>query len=169
MLPSALQGPSRPTERLQHQPDAENLLDSSLRAATYDEIIRVRAADVFEFPAKSPRRASRSRFAAIDQSTSSPTCATAEPIETVRARIPEIVGRVAVPHKILNWHPTIDRLLKEDEKRREKQLASLIPCRGIIRSLKHHVHSVNYQFFSLLAGQKASPWFPAVNINEMSV
>jgi len=48
-----------------------------------------------------------------------------EPIETVRARIAEIVGRLAVPHKVLNWHPAIDRLLKEDEKRREKQLAEL--------------------------------------------
>jgi hypothetical protein len=50
-----------------------------------------------------------------------------EPIETVRARIAETVGRVAVPHKILNWHPAIDRLLREDEKRREKQLADPYP------------------------------------------
>jgi hypothetical protein len=50
-----------------------------------------------------------------------------EPIETVRARIAEIVGRVAVPHKVLNWHPAIDRLLKEDENRREKQLADPYP------------------------------------------
>lgn len=46
----------------------------------------------------------------------------AEPIETVRARIAETVGHVAVPHKVRNWHPSIDRLLKEDEKRCEKQL-----------------------------------------------
>lgn len=45
-----------------------------------------------------------------------------EPIETVRMRISEAVGHVTVPHKAQNWHPTIDRLLKEDEKRREKQL-----------------------------------------------
>jgi hypothetical protein len=45
-----------------------------------------------------------------------------EPIETVRSRIAETVGQVAVTKKILTWHPTIDRLLKEDEKRREKQL-----------------------------------------------
>jgi hypothetical protein len=51
----------------------------------------------------------------------------AEPIEAVRARIVEIVGRVAVPHKVLNWHPAIDRLLKEDEKRREKQLSDPYP------------------------------------------
>lgn len=50
-----------------------------------------------------------------------------EPIEAVQARIAEIVGRVAVPHKVLNWHPAIDRLLKEDEKRREKQLADPHP------------------------------------------
>jgi hypothetical protein len=50
-----------------------------------------------------------------------------EPIETVRERIAETVGRIAVPHKILNWHPAIDRLLREDEKRREKQLADRYP------------------------------------------
>jgi hypothetical protein len=32
-----------------------------------------------------------------------------EPIETVQERIAEVVGRVAVPHKVLNWHPAIDR------------------------------------------------------------
>jgi hypothetical protein len=51
----------------------------------------------------------------------------AESIETVRARITETVNHVAVPHKVRNWHPTIDRLLKEDEKRREKQLTDPYP------------------------------------------
>ena len=50
-----------------------------------------------------------------------------EPIETVRARIAEIVGHVAVPYKVRFWHPAIDRLLKEDEKRREQQLAAPYP------------------------------------------
>jgi len=50
-----------------------------------------------------------------------------DPIETVRARIAEIVGHPTVPHKIQNWHPAIDRLLKEDEKRREKQLNDPYP------------------------------------------
>jgi len=45
-----------------------------------------------------------------------------EPIETVRARIAETVGQVTVWKKILTWHPAVDRLLKEDEKRRAKQL-----------------------------------------------
>ncbi len=45
-----------------------------------------------------------------------------EPIEAVRVRIAETVGHITIPHKVLTWHPTIDRLLKEDEKRREKQL-----------------------------------------------
>lgn len=45
-----------------------------------------------------------------------------EPIETLRARIAETVSRVTVPKNVLTWHPTIDRLLTEDEKRREKQL-----------------------------------------------
>ena len=35
-----------------------------------------------------------------------------ESIETVRARSIEVVGHVAVPHKVLTWHPAIDRLLK---------------------------------------------------------
>src|ERR1700722_15984598 len=51
----------------------------------------------------------------------------AESIETVRARIAETVGHVAVPHKVRRWHPAIDRLLKEDEKRREKQLTDPYP------------------------------------------
>jgi hypothetical protein len=51
----------------------------------------------------------------------------AEPIETVRARIAETVDRVAVPHTIRTWHPTIERLLKEDEKRRAKQLTDPYP------------------------------------------
>jgi hypothetical protein len=51
----------------------------------------------------------------------------AESIETVRARVAETVGHVAVPHKVRNWHPTIDWLLKEDEKRREKQLTDPYP------------------------------------------
>jgi hypothetical protein len=50
-----------------------------------------------------------------------------EAIESVRARIAETVDHVAVPHKIRTWHPTIDRLLKEDEKRREKQLTDPYP------------------------------------------
>jgi hypothetical protein len=32
-------------------------------------------------------------------------------------------GPPTVPNKVLTWHPTIDRLLKEDEKRREKQVS----------------------------------------------
>jgi hypothetical protein len=52
----------------------------------------------------------------------------AEPIETVRARIAETVDHVAVPHKVRTWHPAIDRLLKEDEKRREKQLTDPYPA-----------------------------------------
>jgi hypothetical protein len=51
----------------------------------------------------------------------------AESIETVRARIAETVDRVAVPHKVRMWHPTAERLLKEDEKRRAKQLTDPYP------------------------------------------
>lgn len=51
----------------------------------------------------------------------------AEPIETVRARIAETVDHVAVPYKVRTWHPTVERLLKEDEKRRAKQLTDPYP------------------------------------------
>jgi hypothetical protein len=51
-----------------------------------------------------------------------------EPIEAVRARIVETVGHITVPHKVLTWHPAIDRLLKEDEKR---------PRETVHRSLCH--------------------------------
>jgi hypothetical protein len=50
-----------------------------------------------------------------------------EPIETVRARIAEIVDHMAVPHKIRTWHSAINSLLKEDEKRREKQRTDPYP------------------------------------------
>jgi hypothetical protein len=50
-----------------------------------------------------------------------------EPIEAVRAQIAEVVGNIAVPYKVCIWHPAIDRLLKEDEKRRERQLADPYP------------------------------------------
>lgn len=50
-----------------------------------------------------------------------------EPIEAVRARIAETIGHVTAPRKIRNWHTAIDRLLKEDEKRREKQLNDPYP------------------------------------------
>ena len=46
-----------------------------------------------------------------------------ESIETVRARIVEAIGHVTV-RNVLTWHLTIDRLLKDDEERREKQMSS---------------------------------------------
>ncbi len=50
-----------------------------------------------------------------------------ETIEAVRERIAKIVGKLIVPRDIVIWHPAIDRLLKEDDKRREKQLAARYP------------------------------------------
>jgi hypothetical protein len=47
-----------------------------------------------------------------------------EPIEAVRERIAKVIGKVTVPMKVRVWHPAIDRLLKENETRREKQGAS---------------------------------------------
>jgi hypothetical protein len=51
----------------------------------------------------------------------------AEPIEAVRERIAKVIGKVSVPREVRVWHPAIDRLLKEDETRREKQRASGYP------------------------------------------
>ena len=56
-----------------------------------------------------------------------------ESIETVRARIIEVVGHVAVRRKVLTWHCAIERLLKEDEKRREGQLVDPYPITQISR------------------------------------
>jgi hypothetical protein len=50
-----------------------------------------------------------------------------EPTETVRARIAAMVGQVTVPRNGGIWHPAVDRLLKEDEKRREKQATDPYP------------------------------------------
>jgi hypothetical protein len=46
-----------------------------------------------------------------------------EPIEAVRKRIAKAIGEIKVPHQVRVWHPAIDRFLKEDEERRQKQLA----------------------------------------------
>ncbi len=51
----------------------------------------------------------------------------AESIEAVRERIAKVVGKVTVPRDLAIWHPAIGRLLKEDDKRREKQAASRYP------------------------------------------
>jgi hypothetical protein len=50
-----------------------------------------------------------------------------EPIEVPRERIAKIIGKLSVARDIRYWHPAIDRFLKEDDKRREKQLATLHP------------------------------------------
>jgi hypothetical protein len=47
-----------------------------------------------------------------------------EAIDSVREMIAKAIEHVSVPSKITNWHPTINRLLNEDEKRRQKQLQS---------------------------------------------
>ena len=50
-----------------------------------------------------------------------------EPIERVRGRIAKTVGKLTVPREVRIWHPTLDKLLKEDEQRRERQRASSFP------------------------------------------
>jgi hypothetical protein len=50
-----------------------------------------------------------------------------ESIEAVRERIARVIGKLTVPRDVGTWHPAIDRLLKEDEKRREKQLVDPYP------------------------------------------
>jgi hypothetical protein len=47
-----------------------------------------------------------------------------EPIEALRERIAKVIGKVTVPREARVWHPAIDRLLEENETRREKQPAS---------------------------------------------
>jgi hypothetical protein len=50
-----------------------------------------------------------------------------EPIERVRERIAKTVGKLTVPREVRIWHPTLDKLLKEDEQRRERQRAGSFP------------------------------------------
>ena len=50
-----------------------------------------------------------------------------EPLELVREYIARAIGKVSIPREIRDYHPTIDRLLKEDERRREKQRISPYP------------------------------------------
>jgi hypothetical protein len=45
----------------------------------------------------------------------------------VSEHIAKAIGKKTVPRDIGTWHPAIDRLLKEDEKRREKQLVARYP------------------------------------------
>jgi hypothetical protein len=50
-----------------------------------------------------------------------------ESIERVRERIAKTVGKVSVPRDVRIWHPAVERLLKEDEQRWERQRASSFP------------------------------------------
>jgi hypothetical protein len=50
-----------------------------------------------------------------------------EHIERVRERIGKTVGKVTVPREVRIWNPAVERLLKEDEQRRERQRASSFP------------------------------------------
>ncbi len=45
-------------------------------------------------------------------------------IESVQERIAKDIGKVTVANKVTWWHPSISRLLKEDEERRRKREAS---------------------------------------------
>ena len=44
-----------------------------------------------------------------------------ESIDSVKEWIVKEVGKISVPREIRVWHPAIERLLKEDDKRREEQ------------------------------------------------
>jgi len=50
-----------------------------------------------------------------------------ESLDTVRERVTKAVGHVSVPREVGHWHPSIQRLLNEDEKRRETQRTSRYP------------------------------------------
>jgi hypothetical protein len=45
-------------------------------------------------------------------------------MEAVRERITKVIGKLSVPREVRDWHPAVERLLKEDDKRRERQLAT---------------------------------------------
>jgi hypothetical protein len=47
-----------------------------------------------------------------------------EPLDAVQARIAKIIGRVSVARDYRIWHPAVDRLLKADDMRRQKQASS---------------------------------------------
>jgi len=47
-----------------------------------------------------------------------------EPLEAVQIRIAKIIGKVSVARDYRIWHPAVDRLLKADEMRLQKQAAS---------------------------------------------
>jgi hypothetical protein len=51
-----------------------------------------------------------------------------EPIEAVRERIAKSIRKLSVSRDIRDCHPSIDRLLKEDDKRRENQRATPYPA-----------------------------------------
>jgi hypothetical protein len=44
-----------------------------------------------------------------------------ESLEHVRESIKKAVGKISVPREVRIWHPAIDRLLKDDDRRREAQ------------------------------------------------
>jgi len=44
----------------------------------------------------------------------------ATPLEVVRERVAKIIGKVSVSREVKVWHPAIQRLLNDDEARREK-------------------------------------------------
>jgi len=50
-----------------------------------------------------------------------------EPVERVHERIAKTVGKLTVPREVRTWHPALEKLLKEDEQRRERQRASSFP------------------------------------------
>lgn len=50
-----------------------------------------------------------------------PTPEFTESLEQVRESIKKAVGKISVPREVRIWHPAIDRLLKEDDRRREAQ------------------------------------------------
>ncbi len=50
-----------------------------------------------------------------------------ESVEAVRERITKAIGKLTVPREIRDYHCAIQRLLKEDEVRRQKQLATSYP------------------------------------------
>ena len=56
-----------------------------------------------------------------------------EAIERVRERIAKTVGKLTVPREMRIWHPVVDKLLKEDEQRRDDSVPVPMCRRGTLR------------------------------------
>jgi hypothetical protein len=96
-----------------------------------------------------------------------------EPIEAVRERIAKAIGKVSVRREVHDWHPAIDRLLKEDDKRRERQLASPYPTSWDAPRFdgpldRRRLRILNALFFAI-AGMNGKPVVGSRDLSNLQV